>query len=117
MTNIVIETQEEFYKYMHKIKEGCQTIADNLREDRIGEAMNLISHFTEGVSWALQVIALMNGQKYEINIDTSRINEFLLEINEGLERQDFVIVADMFEYEIQPFFEEAKEKRFEKVGE
>jgi hypothetical protein len=117
MTNIIYETQDSFYQYIERVAVGAQTIADNLHEDKIGEAMQLIVQFSEGVSWLAQVIVLMREHRYYIDIDPSKINEFLTQINEGLERQDYVIVADMFEYEIQPFFEEAKEKRFEKVGE
>ncbi|MBA2874628.1 hypothetical protein [Thermaerobacillus caldiproteolyticus] len=117
MTNIIYETQDSFYQYIERVAVGSQTIADYLREDKVGEAMQLIAQFSEGVSWLTQVIVLMREHLYHINIDPSQMNEFLLEINDGLERQDYVVVADMFEYEIQPFFEEAKEKRFEKVGE
>jgi hypothetical protein len=117
MTNIIYETQDSFYQYIERVAVGTQTIADCLREDKISEAMQLIVQFSEGVTWLTQVIVLMREHNYHIEIDPSQMNEFLLEINDGLERQDYVIVADMFEYEIQPFFEEAKEKRFEKVGE
>lgn len=117
MTNIIHETQVSFYDYIERVAEGAQTIADYLREDRIGEAMQLIVQFSEGISWLSQVIVLMQEHRYYIDVEPSKMNEFLIEINDGLERQDYVIVADMFEYEIQPFFEEAKQKRFEKVGE
>jgi hypothetical protein len=117
MTNLIYETQHSFYQYVERVAVGSQTIADHLREDKVGEAMQLIAQFSEGITWLTQVIVLMREHKYHIDIDPSQMNEFLLEINDGLERKDYVIVADMFEYEIQPFFEEAKEKRFEKVGE
>ncbi|AEH46415.1 hypothetical protein [Parageobacillus thermoglucosidasius] len=116
MTNLIYETQDSFYQYIERVAVGTQTIADYLREDKIGEAMQLIAQFSEGIAWLTKVIVLMRKHRYYIDIDPSKINEFLMEINEGLERQDYVIVADMFEYEIQPFFEEAKEKRFKKVG-
>jgi hypothetical protein len=117
MTNIIYETQESFYQYIERVIEGSQTIADDLREDKVGEAMQLIAQFSEGVIWLTQVIVLMREHKYHINIDPSQMNEFLLEINDGLERQDYVIVADMFEYEIKPFFEEAAKERFHQMKE
>jgi hypothetical protein len=113
MTNLIYETQDSFYQYIERVAVGAQMIADYLREDKVGEAMQLIAQFSEGVTWLTQVIVLMREHKYHINIDPSQINEFLLEINDGLERQDYVIVADMFEYEIKPFFEEAAKERFQ----
>ncbi|MEK3643908.1 hypothetical protein [Aeribacillus sp. FSL M8-0235] len=117
MTNIVLETQESFYHYIERVATGSQTIADYLREDKIGEAIQLIVQFSEGVSWLTKVVELMENHKYTIDINFSDINPFLDEINNGIERQDYVIVADMFEYEIQPFFEEAKKKRFRMIEE
>lgn len=112
MTNIILETQQSFYNYIDNVPNGSQTIADALREDRVGEALKMIIQFTEGVSWLSQVVSLMKEQKQFIDIDTGQINEFLAEINNGLEIQDYIVVADMFEYEIQPFFDEVSKKRF-----
>ena len=117
MTNLIYETQESFYQYIERVALGSQSIADYLREDKVGEAMQLIVQFSEGVSWLAQVIVLMREHHYYIDIDPSKINEFLMEINEGLERQDYVVVADMFEYEIKPFFEEATKERFYQMKE
>lgn len=117
MMNLIYETQDSFYQYIERVAVGTQTIADYLREDRVGEAMQLIAQFSEGVAWLTKVIVLMKEHKYHINIDPSQINEFLLEINDGLERQDYVIVADMFEYEIKPFFEGAAKERFYQMKE
>ena len=43
----------------------------------------------------------------KVDFDISKINEYLEEINDGLEKQDYLLVADIFEYEIVPYFEEA----------
>ncbi|WNF33638.1 hypothetical protein RI196_02820 [Aeribacillus composti] len=117
MENIIHETQESFYQYIERVAAGSQTIADYLREDKIGEAIELIVQFSEGMGWLTKVVELMENHKYTIDINFSNINPFLHEINDGIERQDYVIVADMFEYEIQPFFEEAKKKRFRMIEE
>ncbi|BBW97634.1 MULTISPECIES: hypothetical protein [Geobacillus] len=112
MTDLIYETQHSFYQYIERVAAGTQMIADYLREDKVGEAMQLITQFSEGVVWLTKVIALMQQHQYDIRINPNQINEFLLEINDGLERQDYIIVADMFEYEIKPFFEEAAKERF-----
>jgi len=117
MKNIVYETQESFYDYIGRVVQGSETIANYLREDKIGEAMQLIIQFSEGVSWLIKVIILMKDHNYHININPDQMNEFLVEINDGLERQDYVIVADMFEYEIKPFLEEAAKEKFYLTGE
>jgi hypothetical protein len=117
MTNLIYETQESFYDYMERVARGSETIANYLREDKVGEAMQLIVQFSEGVAWLIQVILLMKDHHCYIKVNPSQMNEFLVEINEGLERQDYVIVADMFEYEIKPFFEEAAKEKFYEIKE
>jgi len=112
MTDLIYETQDSFYEYITRVANGTEIIADYLREDKVGEAMQLIVQFSEGVTWLIQVILLMRENYYYINIDPSQLNQFLIEVNDGLERQDYVIVADMFEYEIKPFFQEAINFKF-----
>lgn len=110
--NIVTETQESFYIYIERVARGAMNIAEKIREEQVGEAMNMIADFSEGVMWISQVIELMKNQNYKIDIDPTKLNEFLSEINEGLEREDYVIVADLFEYEIHPFFKQSQGERF-----
>lgn len=112
MTDLIYETQHSFYQYIERVAAGTQMIADYLREDKVGEAMQLITQFSEGVVWLTKVIALMQQHQYDIRINPNQINEFLLEINDGLERQDYIIVADMFEYEIKPFLKRQRKNDF-----
>ena len=53
------------------------------------------------------LLALLNENGLEVLFEVEKIHEFLNEMNDGLEIQDYVLVADMFEYEIAPFFEQA----------
>ncbi|MED0670821.1 hypothetical protein P4S95_11485 [Aneurinibacillus aneurinilyticus] len=43
-------------------------------------------------------------------IDVSVLNDFLQESTEAFEHQDFVLLADLFEYEVSPVLEAWKEK-------
>ncbi|UED80923.1 hypothetical protein FH508_0003235 [Lysinibacillus sp. CD3-6] len=91
--------------YVKKIPVGAIYIANYLREDNLNNALTAIKDFSEGVLWLSEASDLLvkNGAEAALNIE--QIQEFLIEVNDGLEKQDYVLVADMFEYEIAPFFE------------
>ncbi|MEK3935485.1 hypothetical protein MKY41_09190 [Sporosarcina sp. FSL W7-1349] len=102
----MVELIDSYNEYIKKIPKGCQTIADQLRVDTIVEAMRDIVNFSEGANWLLRVSSYLKENNISVELPTEKIHEFLNEINQGLEIQDYIVVADMFEYEIRPFFEE-----------
>lgn len=105
MMTQLYEIIESYNDYIKKVPEGCQKIADRLREDMIAEAMQDIIDFSEGANWLSQVSILFQENGIAVDLETEKIHEYLNEINSGLEIQDYIVVADMFEYEILPFFE------------
>ncbi|GLC87826.1 hypothetical protein [Lysinibacillus piscis] len=109
MEAIITETIKSYNQYMQKMPAGSMIISNLLREDRVTEALENIRNFTEGVIWLIEVdnLVTQNGMSSELNID--KINEYLNEINDGLTIQDYSLVADLFEYEISPFFENVQQ--------
>lgn len=100
-----LEIVDEYYKYVAKIPAGLQYIADNLRTDNVQIALNEILNFSEGITWIKQMEEILTDQGVNTNFDKLQLEDYLNLINEGLEKQDFVLVADIFEYEVLPYFE------------
>lgn len=103
--NELNEIMEMYEQYLLNLPKGCLIIAELLREENIVSALENISNFSEGVSWIMQANAKLHEEGKVTLLVADKINNFLEEINSGLEIQDFVLVADLFEYEIAPFFE------------
>lgn len=99
-----LEIVDEYYKYVAKIPAGLQYIADNLRADNIPAALNEILNFSEGITWIKQMEEILSDQGVNTNLNKKQLEGYLNLINEGLEKQDFVLVADIFEYEMLPYF-------------
>lgn len=108
MNEIINEVVESYNDYIQNVASGSQIIADTLRKDQIADAMHMILNFSEGMSWLTDASQLLEGNGVAVNLHIEKIHEFLNEINIGLENQDYVLVADMFEYEITPFFEQVQ---------
>lgn len=106
MIKEVIEVIESYNEYLTKVPTGSIGIANSLRKDQTQEALQLILDFSDGMGWLAQATELLQKNDVHTSLDITKIHEFLNEINNGLEIQDYVLVADMFEYEIAPFFEE-----------
>lgn len=100
------EIVDEYYKYVAKIPAGLQYIADNLRADNVPTALNEILNFSEGITWINQMEEILMNQGVITNLNKHQLEDYLNLINEGLEKQDFVLVADIFEYEVLPYFEQ-----------
>jgi len=107
MEKLIKETIESYNEYLLKLPLGCQEIADNIRTDNLSGALKSILEFSEGAGWLINANVLLEKNSFSNPLNPEKINEFLTEINTGLEIQDYVLVADMFEYEIKPFFEES----------
>jgi len=101
------EIIEQYNLYLNKVPKGSMYIAERLREDNLHEALTAIKDFSEGVIWLSQATQLFKQNGVHADLDIEKIWEFLLNINDGLEKQDYILVADMFEYEITEFFNDA----------
>lgn len=104
MKDYVLETIQSYNEYLGKVENGSEIIANLLREDQITNALSVIVDFSEGMSWLTKATELLRENNITVNLDISEINNFLEEINEGLKIQDYLLVADLFEYEIAKFF-------------
>jgi len=99
------EIMESYNEYLKVIPAGCESIVALLREGNNEEALKLILHFSEGVSWLGEVNRLLACNGINNSLPIGKIHGFLEEINDGLGIQDYLLVADIFEYEIKQFFE------------
>ncbi|MEO4054179.1 hypothetical protein [Solibacillus sp. CAU 1738] len=104
MNQIIKETMESYNEYIKKLIIGCETISEELRNHE-QTLLNNIMLLSEGIEWLISV----NKKFFELNIgdliDSNEIKSFLIEINDGLENKDYLLVADIIEYEMKPFFE------------
>jgi len=105
MSELLLESIASYNSYLKNLPKGCQYIANKLREDQIQEALISIKDFAEGVKWMSDASVLFSKNEVQVYFDIDTVYKFLNEINEGLEIQDYNLVADLFEYEFVGFFE------------
>ncbi|WP_223552937.1 MULTISPECIES: hypothetical protein [Lysinibacillus] len=108
MESIIRETIDSYNNYIIRIPKGCRDIAIGLRSEKVNDTLKSILDFSEGVIWLTKVNHLLAVNGYINDLNIQRIDEYLEEINSGLLLEDYYMVADLFEYEIQSFFENCK---------
>ncbi|MBU5253548.1 hypothetical protein KQI46_16785 [Lysinibacillus capsici] len=95
-----------YNEYIYNIPNGAQYIAEQLADGKHDDALLAVQDFSEGMIWLMELKPLLKEHNIELNFPIEQIQMFLTEINEGLSKKDWVLVADLFVYEIKPFFEE-----------
>lgn len=99
---------ESFENYLDRLPKGSLWISEQLRKDNLHEAFKAIEDFSEGMLWMQEANIFLKQHEIKTNLDFMKITEFLLEINEGMILKDYILIADIFEYEIPSFFESVK---------
>ena len=88
-------------EYLYNLKDGIKNISDLIQEGKEQESFNIIAQVADGLQWTDEAI---NATKnYHNNkLDLEEINGFIEEISEALENEDYILVSDLFSYEIMP---------------
>ncbi|CAI3628958.1 MULTISPECIES: hypothetical protein [Clostridium] len=90
--------------YLYNLKEGIKSVSELIQSGKEYEAVNLIVKVSDGLEWINE--ALNCTKDYNLNnLNLNEINGFIGEICEALENEDFILVSDLFNYEIIPILE------------
>lgn len=101
MNNEKIEVLGSIYEYIGKLIDGIEKMANKFYEGYDKEGCEILSFASEGLEWVIKALEIF---KNEINTENQQkaLVENFTEINNGLENEDYILVADIFNYEITP---------------
>ncbi|MFU8646605.1 hypothetical protein ACNA06_04660 [Lysinibacillus sp. RSDA_15] len=105
MEEVVKESLEMYVEYVRNLPRACLHISNLIKEEGLISAINLIRQFSEGMSWVIDMNTLLSTHNAVKPLDIVEIQGFLTEITEAFEAQDYVLMSDLFEYELSPYFE------------
>lgn len=101
MMNEQIAALKSADEYLVNLSEGISNVAGFINDGKIEEACGLIPAIAEGLDWIMKVVVLTKEVQKE-EILTNDIHEYLDGIVEALESEDYILVGDLFNYEILP---------------
>lgn len=103
-----LEAIETAKNYIDNLEEAIDKIFNYISEGKENKALGLIPSFAEGIEWLSQVLVLTKDvHKKDLNIDG--LNNILNEVVEAIENEDYVLVGDLFKYEIYEKLDEIQQ--------
>lgn len=94
-----LEALETAKNYIDNLKEAIDSIFNYISEGKENNALDLIPDFADGIEWLSQVLVLTKDvHKKDLNMDG--LNDILNEVIEAIENEDYILVGDLFKYEI-----------------
>lgn len=114
----MVEALETLVEYSPKLIKALEIIPVELRDDRKPDTDEYIQTILKGMNWEIQIInatmSLLN--ENETLVDGKKINTVLNEFNQVFENKDDVALANQFEANILPLFQQLEEAAKEKIA-
>lgn len=105
MLQLVLETLESCEEYIPKLISATSNIAFHLQSGNEAKGTELLEPVYEGIRWVIDAVNGIQLNGYPMDIDVSEMKEILVSMEEALEMRDYVLLADLFEYEMTPMLE------------
>lgn len=109
MNNKKIEALITANEYLNNLEGGIHQVVEAFQQEDENKGCSLIPLIADGIKWIVDVINLTRDIQKE-NIDISQIDEKLEEVVDAIENEDYILVGDLFEYEVLPIIEQIHKK-------
>lgn len=97
---------EDYQNYIVKVPAGIKYLLEAFRENRIQEGVDSLKEFLEALTWLVKATEYLRISDLEVKFDINKVITSLEGINEALKYQDFLLVADILEYELHEYFKD-----------
>ena len=91
-------------EYLYNLEEGIKNVSNLIQEGREQESFDIIAQIADGLQWVEQAVNVTK-EYHKDKLSLKEINSFIEEISEALENEDYILVGDLFLYEIMPIIE------------
>lgn len=110
MEDVYYNALLELNNYNPKLLTATDKMVKYFRVQQNDEALDLFISATDGFNWTLEVLSYTKHilEKQSFIVEVEKINEIFMEMTEALQNQDFVLLADLLEYEIYPLLEQVQ---------
>ncbi len=101
------DVTSELYKVITLMVNGGRRVSSELRHAEIGEGLEILQDVIDVTRHFLGIVAILRSE-FSINRDnellpmTDKLGELIEEMSEVLEQEDWMLLADLVEYEFLP---------------
>jgi hypothetical protein len=101
MDNELIQNNINFLKeYIPKLIAGIEKEVDLLIKNDETLAFDLFQNIAEGLEWTIRSISSIENFGYINDLKLDEMNKVLHEMEESFQKKDFVLLADLLQYEV-----------------
>ena len=97
------ELVNDYTNYILNLPEGLKQIINSIEENEYDKLVNQLALFSEGIEWLHSVTRYLQHENLKFNIQD--IADFLTIVVDSAEKQDYIMLSDIIEYELIPYFE------------
>ncbi len=98
----IIEIKETCSEFVPKIIFFCDEIVNSILEEKIDTLLVQITQFTDAIDWLIEVNYKLQLVGIEDYLDMGGFKEVLNQINDALYIKDYMLISDIFLYEVKP---------------
>ena len=115
LKDLVANNLDNAKEYLEKLIPGFQKAADLFRMGNEQEAHKFYLQILDGIDWFSQVAqTIVNSRENELEGQDlkdrqGKLTDFMTQMLEANENQDWVLLADLLEYEMIPLYEDWRE--------
>lgn len=102
------EILEDYYKYNENVIKELKIITTDLKNDDTSAIAEKFSFFAEGLQWLEAVALYLKNQGMQVSYSLNDLESYLTSLVSAMEKQDYIMLSDIIEYELIPYFENLK---------
>lgn len=95
-------------EYIAKLQNGIKECSKYFQSGQSNKGAESVLPIIEGLQWLVDAVTL-TVEIQRSPIISSEINDMLIEIVEAFKNEDYILIGDLFEYEIIPILDKWKE--------
>ncbi|MCL5781231.1 MAG: hypothetical protein M1119_10135 [Firmicutes bacterium] len=102
MRELIKETLQSCQEYMPVLISAVGDAAFLLQSGDEARGVQLVIKIIDGLQWVIDAVQGVQQNGFSLNIDITDIAVHFQQLESALTIRDYVLVADLFEYEIAP---------------
>lgn len=110
MKEIVRDTLQTCQDYIPRVINGLSSVAYHLQSGNEAEGVQLLAKVFEALQWLAEAVAGIQENGSLLNTNLILITEQFKGLEEALKLRDYILTADILEYEITPLLENLLEE-------
>lgn len=95
---------EDYQQYITRLPEGLKHLIQDFRDNSLDEAFQSLKDLSDGLTWLVSASDFLRISEMNADFDIEKVTDALNDVNEALMNKDYLLVADILEYELYEYF-------------